>query len=71
MYYVRTPTDSPIIESKNGGLKKEMYIDFNQDDYQTVENYKNAIIYNHSYLRQSYALNYKISIEYRTQLGFK
>lgn len=26
-----TPTDNPIIESKNGWLKKEMYIDFNQD----------------------------------------
>lgn len=26
-----TPTDNPIIESLNGWLKKEMYIDFNQD----------------------------------------
>ena len=24
-------------------LKKEMYIDFNQDDYKTVEDYINAI----------------------------
>ena len=67
----KTPTDNPIIESKNGWLKKEMYIDFNQDDYDTVEDYINAIIYDHNYLRPSYTLNYKTPIEYRTQLGFK
>ena len=66
-----TPTDNPIIESKNGWLKKEMYIDFNQDDYDTVEDYIDAIIYDHNYLRPSYALNYKTPIECRTQLGFK
>ena len=71
MSRIGTPTDNPIIESKNGWLKKEMYIDFNQDDYETVEDYINAIIYDHNYLRPSYALNYKTPIEYRTQLGFK
>lgn len=70
MSRIGTPTDNPIIESKNGWLKKEMYIDFNQDDYETVEEYINAIVYNHNYLRPSYALNYKTPIEYRTQLGF-
>lgn len=65
-----TPTDNPIIESKNGWLKKEMYIDFNQNNYETVEDYINAIIYDHNYVRPSYALNYKTPIEYRTQLGF-
>lgn len=48
-----------------------MYIDFNQEDYETVEEYINAIIHDHNYLRPSYALNYKTPIEYRTQLGFK
>ena len=71
MSRIGTPTDNPIIESKNGWLKKEMYIDFNQDDYDTVEDYINAIIHDHNYLRPSYALNYKTPIEYRTQLGFK
>lgn len=66
-----TPTDNPIIESKNGWLKKEMYIDFNQDDYETVEDYINTIIYDHNYFRPSYALNYKTPVEYRTQLGFE
>ena len=64
MSRIGTPTDNPIIESKNGWLKKEMYIDFNQDDFETVEDYINAIIYDHNYLRPSYALNYKTPIEY-------
>ena len=51
-------------------IVKEM-LEFNQDDYETVEDYINAIIYDHNYLRPSYALNYKTPIEYRTQLGFK
>ncbi len=71
MSRIGTPTDNPIIESKNGWLKKKIYIDFNQDDYETVEDYVNAIIYDHNYLRPSYALNYKTPIEYRTQLGFQ
>ena len=71
MSRIGTPTDNPIIESKNGWLKKEMYIDFNQDDFETVEDYINAIVYDHNYLRPSYALNYKTPIEYRTQLGFQ
>ena len=55
MSRIGTPTDNPIIESKNGWLKIEMYIDFNQDDYEIVEDYINAIIYDHYYLRPSYA----------------
>ncbi len=48
-----------------------MYIDFNQNDYVTVEEYINAIIDNHNNYRPSYVLNYKTPIEYRTQLGFQ
>lgn len=66
-----TPTDNPIIESKNGWLKKEMYIDFNQEDFDTVEDYINAIIHDHNYLRPSYALQYKTPIEFRILSGFK
>ena len=69
----RTKGGKNNYHSKEEKLKivKEMYIDFNQDDYETVEDYINPIIYNHNYLRPSYALNYKTPIEYRTQLGFK
>ena len=65
-----TPTDNPTIESKNGWLKK-IFVDLKQNDYETVEEFINAVIYDHNYLRPSYALNYKTPIEYRTQLGFK
>ena len=71
MSRVGTPTDNPIIESKNGWLKKEIKLDFNQDEYETVEEYINAIIEDHNTYRPSYALQYKTPIEYRTQLGFK
>jgi transposase InsO family protein len=70
MSRIGTPTDNPIIESKNGWLKKEMYIDFNQNNYETVQDYIKAIIEDHNNYRPSYALNYKTPIEYRTQLGF-
>ena len=70
MSRIATPTYNPIIESKNGWLKKEMYMDFNQDDYETVEDYINVIIDDHNSYRPSYTLNYKTPIEYRTQLGF-
>jgi len=48
-----------------------MYIDFNQNDYNNVEDYINDIIYDYNNLRPSYALNYKTPVEYKTQLGFK
>ncbi len=66
-----TPTDNPVIESKNGWLKKEMYIDFDINNYNTVQQFIDDIVYDNNYLRPSYALNYKTPIEYRIQLGFK
>ena len=66
-----TPTDNPVIESKNGWLKKEMNIDFDINNYNTVQEFIDEIVYDNNNLRPSYALNYKTPIEYRTQLGFK
>jgi len=66
-----TPTDNPVIESKNGWLKKEIYIDFDTNNYNTVQEYIDDIVYDNNYLRPSYALNYKTPIEYKTQLGFR
>ncbi len=66
-----TPTDNPVIESKNGWMKKEMNIDFDKDNYTTVQEFINDVVYDNNYLRPSYALNYKTPIEYKTQLGFK
>ena len=61
-----TPTDNPVIESKNGWIKKEMYIDFDINDYNTVQEFINDIIWDN--YRPSYTLNYKNPIEYRAQL---
>lgn len=65
-----TPTDNPIIESKNGWLKKEIYHDFKQEEYASVTDYIDAIIHDHNMFRPSHPLQYKTPIEYRTQLGF-
>ena len=66
-----TPTDNPVIESKNGWIKKEMYIDFDINNYNTVQEFIDDIVYDNNNIRPSFALNYKTPIEYRTQLGFK
>jgi transposase InsO family protein len=71
MSRVGTPTDNPVIESKNGWLKKEMYIDFKQDNFENVGDYINAIIYDNNNYRPSYALKYKTPVQYRTELGFR
>jgi len=66
-----TPTNNPVIESKNSWLKKEMYIDFDINNYNTVQEFIDEIVYDNNNFRPSYALNYKTPIEYRIQLGFK
>ena len=66
-----TPTDNPVIESKNGWIKKEMHIDFDKNNYNTVQEFVGDIVKDNNCFRPSYALNYKTPIEYKTQLGFK
>lgn len=66
-----TPTDNPVIESKNGWIKKEMYIDFDINNYNTVQEFIDDIVWDNNNFRPSYALNYKPPIDYKTQLGFK
>ena len=70
MSRIGTPTDNPIIESKNGWLKNEMYIDFDINNYSTVQEFIEDIVKDNNEYRPSYALNYKTPIEYRVQLGF-
>ena len=70
MFRAGTPTDNPVIESKNGWLKKEMYIDFDINNYNTVQDFIKDIVKDNNEYRPSYALNYKTPVEYRTQLGF-
>ena len=65
-----TPTDNPVIESKNGWLNKEMYIDFDINNYSTVQEFIKEIVEDNNNYRPSYALNYKTPVEYKAQLGF-
>ena len=71
MSRIGTPTDNPIIESKNGWLKKEKYIDFDINNYNTVQDFIKDIVKDNNDYRPSYALNYEAPIEYTIQLGFK
>lgn len=66
-----TPTDNPVIESKNGWIKKEMYIDFDINNYNTVQEFIDEIVWDNNNYRPSYTLQYKNPVEYRIQLGFK
>ena len=65
-----TPTDNPVIEFKNDWIKKEMYIDFDINNYNTVQEVIDDIIWDNNY-RPSFALKYKNPVENRIQLGFK
>jgi len=66
-----TPTDNPVIESKNGWMKKEMHIDFDKNNYNTVQEFIEDIVRDNNHFRPSHALQYKTPIEFKTQLGFK
>lgn len=70
MSRIGTPTDNPVIESKNGWLKKEMYIDFDINNYTTVQEFIKDLVRDNNDFRPSYALEYKTPIEYRIQSGF-
>ena len=66
-----TPTDNPVIESKNGWIKKEMYIDFDINNYNTVQEFIDDIVWDNNNYRPSFALKYKTPVDYKNQLGFK
>ena len=66
-----TPTDNPVIESKNGWLKKEICVDYDINNYNTIQDFIKDVIKDNNEYRPSYALNYKTPIEYNIQLGFK
>lgn len=65
-----TPTDNPIIESLNGWMKAELYLDF---EIQYVQNLKKALDNYVKYFnckRLAASLDYKTPVQYRTELGF-
>lgn len=48
-----------------------MYIDFDINDYNTVEKFIEDVVKDNNEYRPSYTLNYKTPVEYRILLGFK
>lgn len=56
MSTVGTPTDNPVIEFKSRWLKKEMYIDFDINNYNTVQDFKNYMVRDNNEYRPSYEL---------------
>ena len=66
-----TPTDNPIIESLNGWMKDELYIDYNLKSSDDVHKTMKEYIYYFNNERYANALGYKNPIQFRTELGFK
>lgn len=65
-----TPTDNPVIESLNGWIKEELYLDFNlYKSNNVIETINNYISY-YNNKRGSYKLNYKSPVQYRIEQGF-
>ena len=48
--------DNPVIESKNGWIKKEMYIDFDINNYNPVQEFIDHIVWDNNNYRPSFAL---------------
>jgi transposase InsO family protein len=65
-----TPTDNPIIESKNGWLKSEIQIDIDENDFNSIDEYIEFIINDNNYFRPAYSLKYKTPVQFRTEQGF-
>lgn len=65
-----TPTDNPVIESLNGWIKEELYVDFNLDKAEDVPQLLDQYVNYYNNERAAAALNYKSPIQYKTELGF-
>lgn len=50
---------------------EKISIDFDINNYNTVQEFTDDIVWDNNNYRPSFALQYKKPVEYRTQLGFK
>ena len=66
-----TPTDNPIIESLNGWIKSEIYLDYHPATYDNIEEFFEEYIYHFNYDRPAFALKYKNPAQFTTEQGFK
>lgn len=65
-----TPTDNPIMESINGWMKEELFLDFNLMDSTDVQSTIDSYIKYYNEERPAYSLDYKTPIQYKKELGF-
>ena len=65
-----TPTDNPIIESLNGWMKNELFLDFALSESKDVPALLNTYVNYFNNYRPAAALGYKSPVQYKTELGF-
>lgn len=66
-----TPTDNPLMESLNGWMKEELYLDFNLFNSENVKRTIEDYVHYFNNERYSYKLKYKSPVQYRTELNIK
>jgi len=70
MSRVGTPTDNPIIESLNGWIKNDLFIDYNLYKTNNVSKIIDEYINYFNNERLAYSLDYKTPIQTKFELGF-
>ena len=70
MSRARTPTDNPVDESLNGWIKEELFLDFDLDRSNNVEELIKEYVNYYNILRSAYSLNYKAPAQFISELGF-
>ena len=63
--------DIAILSKELATIIRDVDIDFDINNYNTVQEFIDDIVWDNNNFRPSYALNYKTPIDYKTQLGFK
>ena len=65
-----TPTDNPVMESINGWIKDEMYVDFDLKHCDDIKTFIGSYIRWFNVERPAYALQYKTPYQYKTDMGY-
>ena len=65
-----TPTDNPVNESLNGWIKEELFLDFNLEESDNVEQTIKEYVYYYNNDRPAYSLKYKTPTQFKNELKF-
>ncbi len=66
-----TPTDNAVIESINGWMKAEIYLDYKPSSYDTIDAFFEDYIFHFNFERPSFKLNYKSPAQFTVEQGFQ